>query len=122
MIWQRQHCKTLTISDGETASNVVDFHHNYKVFGVACRNAVGIPNAAILSARVDWGCGELVTLYQQDDPETIWGPAPPGDNESFGFILTHAFGARRLQFYLDVAVTEDVSFDVIGLDQGDEYQ
>lgn len=122
-VWQRKFCEEhFLIADGETDSNVIDFGHNYKVFGITCKQADGIQTGSKLMARVDWGCGDLVTLYQQDDPNTIWEPEPPGGNESFGFILTHAFGAKRLQLYLDTATEDDVVLKVIPLDQGDLYQ
>lgn len=112
--------KTFVIASGVSGAAVaaVDLGANYTVLAVTCEDAGGIDAASTMSAQVDWDeSGNLVALYEQNDPATLWSKSVP-DTGTFGFVLTHAIGVRRLRFVLSKVSTADVTIKVRGLDAG----
>jgi hypothetical protein len=110
--------ETFTIPSGADGSAVtpVDLGQNYRLLGIYCADADGIPSGATLAAEVGLTAADsMADLYEQDDPSTVWGPSVP-DTGTFFFILTHAFGARRIRLVLSGNATADVTFTIYGFD------
>jgi len=113
---ERSGCFAITLPIGDLATEVLDFgQKQWKVISVQCGNATPIQAATTMYADVDWGSGDLVNLYEQDDPSTQWSSTIPAAGK-FGFIMTHAFGIKRLRLRVDKGPAADVIFKIVGHD------
>jgi len=96
------------IVDGETGAgnDPIDLGANFKVIGVVCEDCQFIQQATDLSAQVAFDPnGALSDLYEQDDPSTEWSQGAIPTAGAMAFILTHAFGARKIRFVLSLAAS-----------------
>lgn len=114
---QRSATEALTIANGASESNILDLGEpGHKILSFQCRNAAGVQAATTLQVWVDFGGGYLARLYEQDDPATVFGPTLPTAG-TFAFILTHAYGVRRVQLRLSqVTAGAGVVFHMVGQD------
>jgi hypothetical protein len=118
--YKRGECLAYVIPNGETSGPVIDLYHNYRVISIQIERGTPIPSSTNMEALVDWGCGLMVALYEQDDPETQWVKTLPNFSQgSCGFILTHTFGIRQIRFALSNPTTGDATFFIMGHDMGE---
>lgn len=111
--------RQFSIPLGATGSLVtpVDMEYNYTYLWVQCEDADGVPPSATMSAQVDFdGSGNMVNLYERDDPGTLWSKSVPASG-SFGFLLLQALGCRRIRFILSDVATAIVNIKVYGIGQ-----
>ena len=98
--------QTITVGLTGSGSPEVDLGANFMVLGVICENCQFIPQSTALSAQIAFDPnGALCNLYEQDDPGTIWSQGDLPTTGTLAFILTHAFGARKIRFVLSNAAT-----------------
>ena len=111
-----------TIVDGTdgTGNDVIDLGANFKVLGIVCENASGIPQSTNLEAEIAFDPNSpLSDLYEQDDPSTEWEAGDLPTSGHFAFILTHAFGARKIRLVLSNAASgANVVFKIYGFHSG----
>jgi len=111
-----------TIVDGTdgTGNDVIDLGANFKVLGICCEDAGGIQAATNLEAEIAFDVnGALCDLYEQDDPGTEWAAGALPTAGHFAFILTHAFGVRKIRLILSLAASgADVVFKIFGFHSG----
>ena len=91
------------IADGDDGSTnlEIDFGANFKVIGVICEDCQFIQAATDISAQIAFEPnGPLCDLYEQDDPSTEWSRGAIPATGTMAFILTHAFGVRKIRFVL----------------------
>jgi len=111
-----------TIADGTdgTGNAAVDLGANFKVIGVVCEDCQFIQAATDMNAGVAFDPnGALCDLYEQDDPSTLWDPGAIPATGTMAFILTHAFGARKIRFTLSLPASGgDVVLRIFGFHSG----
>jgi hypothetical protein len=111
-----------TIADGTdgTGNDPIDLGANYKVIGVECEDCGNIAASTNMSAQVafDWN-SMLCDLYAQDAPGTQWLQGALPTSGTLAFILTHAFGARKIRLILsNDASGGSVTFKIFGFHSG----
>jgi hypothetical protein len=113
---------TETIADGTdgTGNAVIDLGANFKVLGIACEDASGIPQSTDLEAEIAFDVNSpLCDLYEQDDPSTEWAKGDLPTSGHFAFILTHSFGVRKIRLVLSQAASgAAVVFKIYGFHSG----
>ena len=104
------------IASGESQTAVVDLGATYKMVRVVIPSCDGFDADTTLTAAVAPTDDEdyLADLYEENDPSTKWEKDPPNTDVSCTFVLTHAYGVRKIQFTADTATTGDVSIGVVG--------
>jgi hypothetical protein len=113
---------TETIADGTdgTGNAEIDLGANFKVLGIVCEDASGIQQATDLEAEIAFDVNSMLCdLYEQDDPSTEWAAGDLPTAGHFAFILTHAFGVRKLRLILSQnASGANVVFKIYGFHSG----
>lgn len=98
---------TFTIPNGADGSLVdpIDLGACYQVITITCEDGTGVVALSTAGAWVDRSAaGTLCELCEENDPGTPWaGTMPTGAGESADFVLTHAYGIRRIRFILSLA-------------------
>ena len=121
MAWSLGAVKTFTIgnsADGSAVTPVDIDLDNAKALVITCEDCQYIQASTSLSAQVGYDESDtMCALYELDDPSTAWSKGSLPTSGTLAFVLTHAFGARRLRLILSNAASGgSVVFKVIGID------
>lgn len=120
--WPVGPIETFTIPNAADGSAVaaVDLGGNFKGVLIKCEDCQYIAATTTVGAKVGYtGSDTLSDLYEQDDPGTIYAGGNLPTTGTLAFVLTHAFGVRRIQLILsNNASGGPVVFKIQGLDKG----
>lgn len=113
---------TYTIAENTdgTGNTTLNLGANYKVIGIQCEDCSNIPAQTNMSAQVAFDANSAIhDLYEQDDPATEWSQGALPTTGTLAFILTHAFGTRKIRLILsNMASGGDVVFKIFGFHSG----
>ena len=117
----RSDRKRFTITTGHNGTDVfrLDLGRPYAYLVIRIEDCSGFSSSASLSARVandDSPAQAMCDLYELNDPNTIWSKSVPVTAVTCSFVLTHAFGARYIQFITSNNCEGTVNIDVYGYD------